>query len=134
MQLISTLLILSYKCCIGSRYVSWLPSFSLEVTHLQLSPHQSLGMQNFQIDGMARQVQQLFPHIPLSLIVDDLRLSRSVELTIENILEERVVVPVQRESTPPVSVERVPMPVSEDESTGNSPLVESSSQTEITKW
>ncbi|KAK6642582.1 hypothetical protein RUM43_004084 [Polyplax serrata] len=108
----------------GSRYVSWLPSFSLEVTHLQLSPHQLPVMQNFQIDVMVRQVQQLFPHIPATVIADDLRISRSVELTIENILDGRVVVPVVPERTQPES-----QTVSAGESvrTGSSFLVESSS-------
>lgn len=88
----------------GSRYVSWLPSFSVEVTHTQLRNHQVAPIQTSQFDAMARQVQQLFPHIPLSTVIEDLRLSRSVELTIENILDGRVVAPppmFQREPTPP---------------------------------
>ena len=80
--------------------MSWLPSFSLEVTHLHLSPHQVPVMQTSQIDLMARQVQQLFPHIPLDVLMEDLRLSRSIELTVENVLDGRVTVP-EREDTPP---------------------------------
>lgn len=38
-------------------------------------------------------MQQLFPHIPISLIIDDLRLTRSVEITIENVLDGRLVGP-----------------------------------------
>lgn len=93
----------------GSRYVSWLPSFSVEVTHTQLRNHQVQPVQTSQFDAMARQVQQLFPHIPLSVVIEDLRLSRSVELTIENILDGRVVVPphlFQREQIPAPVVER----------------------------
>lgn len=37
------------------------------------------------------QVQQLFPHIPMSVIIDDLRVTRSVELTIENVLDGRLI-------------------------------------------
>lgn len=36
------------------------------------------------------QVQQLFPHFSLPIIIDDLRVTRSVELTIENILDGRL--------------------------------------------
>ncbi|XP_025831696.1 E3 ubiquitin-protein ligase AMFR isoform X2 [Agrilus planipennis] len=77
----------------GSRYVSWLPSFSVEVSHAQLVRPDQLVATNSQLDAMARQVQQMFPHIPLSTIVDDLRVTRSVELTVENILEGHVVPP-----------------------------------------
>lgn len=76
----------------GSRYVSWLPSFSVEVTHTQLMnrPHH---IQTSQLDNMARQVQQMFPNMPLNIITDDLRATRSIEVTIENILDERLVPP-----------------------------------------
>uniref|UniRef100_A0A646QCX6 AMFR n=1 Tax=Hemiscolopendra marginata TaxID=943146 RepID=A0A646QCX6_9MYRI len=77
----------------GSRYVSWLPSFSVEVTHTQLLVERQQASQTSQLDNMARQVQQMFPHMPLNLIVEDLRLSRSIEITIENILEERLIPP-----------------------------------------
>lgn len=90
----------------GSRYVSWLPSFSVEVTHTQLlRSDQHPPTHTSQLDAMARQVQQLFPHIPLPTIVDDLRITRSVELTIENVLDGRIVVPpIYREpDTPPVT-------------------------------
>lgn len=38
----------------------------------------------------------MFPSMPLNVIVDDLRSTRSVELTIENILDERLVAPPVR--------------------------------------
>lgn len=77
----------------GSRYVSWLPSFSVEVTHAQLLRSDPPPAQTSQLDAMARQVQQLFPHMPMSIIIDDLRITRSVELTIENVLDGRLVSP-----------------------------------------
>lgn len=40
---------------------------------------------------MTEQVSQLFAHIPVELIQQDLRQTHSVEVTIENILEERLV-------------------------------------------
>lgn len=78
----------------GSRYVSWLPSFSVEVTHTNLLPgQQAHATQTSQLDNMAREVQVVFPNIPQSVIMEDLRQTRSVDLTIDNILEGRVTAP-----------------------------------------
>ncbi|CAH1778722.1 unnamed protein product [Owenia fusiformis] len=80
----------------GSRYVSWLPSFSVEVTHNMLGQQGAGALeapQTSQLDEMGRQVQGVFPDMPLNLILEDLRHSHSVEQTIENILEERVTIP-----------------------------------------
>ncbi|XP_063919658.1 E3 ubiquitin-protein ligase AMFR-like [Zophobas morio] len=77
----------------GSRYVSWLPSFSVEVSHNQLMRPEAAPASNSQLDAMARQVQQLFPHIPITTIINDLRVTRSVEITIENVLDGRLVAP-----------------------------------------
>ncbi|KAG7202775.1 hypothetical protein KM043_009943 [Ampulex compressa] len=72
----------------GSRYVSWLPSFSVEVSHNRLRGNIStLAHSNSQMDAMARQVQQLFPHYPRTVILEDLRTTRSIEWTVENILD-----------------------------------------------
>lgn len=49
------------------------------------------------------QVQQLFPHLALATVIEDLRVTRSVELTIENVLDGRVVAPppmFQRDTEP----------------------------------
>ncbi|XP_034944074.1 E3 ubiquitin-protein ligase AMFR-like [Chelonus insularis] len=78
----------------GSRYVSWLPSFSVEVTHNRLRGDiLTLAHSNSQLDAMARQVQQLFPHYPRNIVIEDLRITRSVELTVENILDGRLTLP-----------------------------------------
>ncbi|VDH91647.1 autocrine motility factor receptor [Mytilus galloprovincialis] len=80
----------------GSRYVSWLPSFSVEVTHTQLLPHGGTrlpALQTSQLDNMARQVLSVFPHMPVNLVTEDLRNTRSVDFTIENILEGRLEAP-----------------------------------------
>ncbi|XP_076110912.1 E3 ubiquitin-protein ligase AMFR-like isoform X2 [Mytilus galloprovincialis] len=80
----------------GSRYVSWLPSFSVEVTHTQLLPHGGArlpALQTSQLDNMARQVLSVFPHMPVNLVTEDLRNTRSVDFTIENILEGRLEAP-----------------------------------------
>lgn len=154
----------------GSRYVSWLPSFSVEVTHTSILPGQQLRLQTSQLDNMVsnwhdqakvrcgkiycvyrhyherllcesgncrrdtngitigwkatmsemcgwevikfriswcifnllfflpwlcslsqlRQVQAVFPNYPQSAILEDLRQTRSVDITIDNILEGRI--------------------------------------------
>lgn len=79
----------------GSRYISWLPSFSVEVTHGQFIRTGDLIRDTSQLDSMARQVQQMFPHYPVSVLTEDLHTTRSVELTIENILDGRLVLPPQ---------------------------------------
>ncbi|XP_031618172.1 E3 ubiquitin-protein ligase AMFR-like [Contarinia nasturtii] len=81
----------------GSRYVSWLPNFSVEVTPinnvLRTNPVVPSNGMTSQLHNMARQVQQMFPRYPLSTIISDLGLSRSMEVTIDNILEGRLLVP-----------------------------------------
>lgn len=45
----------------GSRYVSWLPSFSVEVSHVQTIRQNHIAT-NSQLDAMARQVKNfLYP-------------------------------------------------------------------------
>lgn len=89
-----------YSFDIGSRYVSWLPNFSVEVTHINnvlranpVMPTNGITTHTSQLRNMARQVQQMFPRYPLSTIIADLQLSRSMEITIDNILEGRLLVP-----------------------------------------
>lgn len=84
----------------GSRYVSWLPNFSVEVTHINnvlrtnpMAQTNATAAHTSQLRNMARQVQQMFPRYPLSTIIADLQLSRSMEITIDNILEGRLLVP-----------------------------------------
>lgn len=81
----------------GSRYVSWLPNFSVEVTHINdlLRRDSVIHQQNHtsQMRTMARQVQEMFPRIPMQLILNDLQQSHSIESTIDNILENRLTVP-----------------------------------------
>ncbi|XP_028044389.1 E3 ubiquitin-protein ligase AMFR-like isoform X2 [Rhopalosiphum maidis] len=89
----------------GSRYLSWLPSFSVEVTH-SLRPTSQIHTS--QIETMARQVLQLFPHYTMHSIIDDLSTTRSVDLTIDNILEGRLVAPQQFVEEEPVIVETIP--------------------------
>ncbi|XP_075045038.1 E3 ubiquitin-protein ligase AMFR isoform X1 [Mixophyes fleayi] len=76
----------------GSRFASWLPSFSVEVMHTT----NLLGIaqaSNSQLNAMARQVLDMFPQVPYHLVLQDLQLTRSVEITTDNILEGRIQVP-----------------------------------------
>lgn len=95
----------------GSRYASWLPSVSVEVSRAHSI---SIGMTtgggpvdndatallseagnvpNSTLESMAHQVQEWFPHLPVSTIVEDLRISHSIDVTMENILDGRVSAP-----------------------------------------
>lgn len=85
----------------GSRFASWLPSFSVEVMHTT----NILGIaqaSNSQLNAMARQVLDMFPQVPYHLVLQDLQVSRSVEITTDNILEGRIQVPfpTQRSDEP----------------------------------
>lgn len=94
----------------GSRYVSWLPSFSVEVTHsLGIGGGDPPPIPTSQVESMAREVQTIFPHVHIDAIVTDLQMTRSSDLTIENILEGRLLPPSRR-----------PTPVPEPNSASNS--------------
>lgn len=41
----------------------------------------------------AHQIQEMFPQVPYNLLLQDLQLTRSVEVTTDNILEGRIQVP-----------------------------------------
>ncbi|XP_076120743.1 E3 ubiquitin-protein ligase AMFR isoform X1 [Alosa pseudoharengus] len=89
----------------GSRIASWLPSFSVEVMHTT----NVLGIvqaNNSQLNTMAHQIQEMFPQVPYHLVLQDLNLTRSVEVTTDNILEGRIQVPF-----PAQAAERAPPPV-----------------------
>uniref|UniRef100_A0A4W3H7P1 E3 ubiquitin-protein ligase AMFR n=1 Tax=Callorhinchus milii TaxID=7868 RepID=A0A4W3H7P1_CALMI len=76
----------------GSRIASWLPSFSVEVMHTT----NILGItqaNNSQLNAMAHQIQEMFPQVPYHLVLQDLQLTRSIEITTDNILEGRIQVP-----------------------------------------
>ncbi|XP_062465252.1 E3 ubiquitin-protein ligase AMFR isoform X2 [Pezoporus occidentalis] len=82
----------------GSRIASWLPSFSVEVMHTT----NILGItqaSNSQLNAMAHQVQEMFPQVPYHVILQDLQLTRSVEITTDNILEGRIQVPFPTQRT-----------------------------------
>ncbi|XP_062847520.1 autocrine motility factor receptor a [Trichomycterus rosablanca] len=87
----------------GSRIASWLPSFSVEVMHTT----NILGIahaNNSQLNAMAHQIQEMFPQVPYHLVLQDLQLTRSVEVTTDNILEGRIQVPF-----PAQPLERAPI-------------------------
>uniref|UniRef100_A0A4W6ELJ8 E3 ubiquitin-protein ligase AMFR n=1 Tax=Lates calcarifer TaxID=8187 RepID=A0A4W6ELJ8_LATCA len=83
-----------------SRIASWLPSFSVEV----MATTNFLGIapaNPSQLNPMAQQIQEMFPQVPLQLILQDLEITRSLEVTTDNILEGRIQTPA---ATPPPPV------------------------------
>lgn len=94
----------------GSRYSRWLPSVSVELSSSSvININASLNRPEFvpefgqqQMEFMGQQVLEWFPQVSLSSILEDLRNTRSVEHTIENILDGRlrtVAVPSNEAST-----------------------------------
>lgn len=75
----------------GSRYFSWLPNLSVEVTHNLGNGFLRINISENQLNLMAQQVHQVFPHVPLQAIQTNIRETHSAELTIENILSGRLV-------------------------------------------
>ena len=104
----------------GSRIASWLPSFSVEVMHTT----NILGItqaSNSQLNAMAHQIQEMFPQVPYHVVLQDLQLTRSVEITTDNILEGRIQVPfpTQRaEAVRPASNSSVERHSADQEDTG----------------
>ena len=81
----------------GSRYISWLPSFSLQVTNggnilPSLLRSRRAVLEPERLNEMTLQVATLFPHLTAEQIQQDLRRTHSVEGTIENILEDRLLI------------------------------------------
>lgn len=87
----------------GSRYVSWLPSFSVQV----LSTVGGAEVDDPQVESMARQIQQIFPHYPTNVLIENLRQTRSVNSTVDNILEGLIPIETEHanfaEETPHIS-------------------------------
>ncbi|XP_041124776.1 E3 ubiquitin-protein ligase AMFR-like isoform X1 [Polyodon spathula] len=91
----------------GSRIASWLPSFSVEVMHTT----NILGItqaNNSQLNAMAHQIQEMFPQIPYHLVLQDLQLTSSVEITTDNILEGRIQVPFPTQPSEQIPLELSP--------------------------
>lgn len=110
----------------GSRYVSWLPSFSVQV----LSTVSGGEMDDPQVESMARQIQQIFPHYPTNVLIENLRQTRSVNSTVDNILEG--LIPIENEplnlvnESPVISfveTEEQPQPSSSDSINNNTNVV-----------
>ncbi|CAB1322828.1 unnamed protein product [Coregonus sp. 'balchen'] len=76
-----------------SRIASWLPSFSVEVMHTTNILGNVQQANNSQLNAMAHQIGEMFNQVPYHLVLQDLQLTRSVEVTTDNILEGRIVVP-----------------------------------------
>ena len=106
---------------LGSRFFPWLPNFSLELTRGEVM--QTNQLENNSVDAMARQVQALFPQYPLSDIIEDLRITHSMEWTIDGILDGRL----SLGSSPMNDISLDTVSVDSDESLWNSQALPSSS-------
>lgn len=87
----------------GSRYVSWLPSFSVEVTRVrgELAPGAAM-------DNTAQQLQHMFPQYSLATLTADLARTASADLTLDNILEGRLAAPEPIPEPEPLPVQQQP--------------------------
>ena len=96
-----------------SRYLRGLPTVSVEVSRMNVNiglmtrntqPNISLASTSMeevftqaQLEAMARQVIEAFPSMPLTTVIADLRQTRSINETLENILDGHLVIPPQEE-------------------------------------
>ncbi|CAH4028989.1 unnamed protein product [Pieris brassicae] len=96
----------------GSRYVSWLPSFSVEVTRVPApaiatpAPQTNTPLSP-QLDAIIAQVSAVFPQYSAAAVRADVSRTRSAHLTIENILEGRLPTPPSppTENARPINLE-----------------------------
>ncbi|XP_075981655.1 E3 ubiquitin-protein ligase AMFR-like [Anticarsia gemmatalis] len=96
----------------GSRYVSWLPSFSVEVTRVRgevvgagpvpaPGAGPGAGPGGAALAGAAAQLQHMFPQYSLAALAADLARTASADLTLDNILEGRLAPPTPEPPAPP---------------------------------
>lgn len=74
----------------GARYSSWLPSFSIEINHnfpFRLGRARLTGPE---LTTISQNIQQIFPQIPLEIIIGDLQETQSMDATINNIIDNRI--------------------------------------------
>eukprot|EP01114_Cavostelium_apophysatum_P014095 TRINITY_DN3566_c0_g1_i2.p1 TRINITY_DN3566_c0_g1~~TRINITY_DN3566_c0_g1_i2.p1 ORF type:complete len:627 (+),score=161.01 TRINITY_DN3566_c0_g1_i2:232-2112(+) len=92
----------------GPRWLNWLPSIQVVSERRPMAfphhPHHNVAVPQ----DMIQQVLEVFPHIPAEVIAEDLMRTRSVDLTTENILEGRVIIPPQPQ--PPQRAPQPPQP------------------------
>lgn len=116
----------------GSRYSRWLPSVSVELSSSSvININASLNRPDFgqqQIEFMGQQVLEWFPQVSLPSILEDLRNTRSVEHTIENILDGRL-----RTLSPPSNDASTSTSISTTPSDGFDPISLSSSSSSATR-
>ncbi|KPJ10383.1 E3 ubiquitin-protein ligase AMFR [Papilio machaon] len=103
-----------------SRYVSWLPSFSVEVRRVRADTPPDPPAAS-QLEAMARQVQQVFPQFSLGALSEDLAQTRSPDRTIDNILAGRLLPRLPQESSATVSTPEPPAPDSAPDPADHAP-------------
>ncbi|XP_072353804.1 lipid droplet-regulating VLDL assembly factor AUP1 isoform X3 [Scyliorhinus torazame] len=78
----------------GNRARTFLPGLSIS----------SLSAEDVRIAGMAKQVKEVLPHVPLNVIQMDLVITKCVDTTITNLLEGRVQFTPEEVSVSPSSI------------------------------
>ncbi|CAF4913612.1 unnamed protein product, partial [Rotaria magnacalcarata] len=66
----------------GSRYSSWLPSFSIEINHNFPFRLGRARLTDVQLTSTAQSIQQIFPQVSYEIILDDLQQTQSIDATI----------------------------------------------------
>jgi len=77
----------------GGRWFNWLPS--IQVVSQRRGPHGVFHQNPVNINipqEMVQQLAEIFPHVPVNVILEDLRRTHSIEVTTENIIEGRVII------------------------------------------
>lgn len=96
----------------SSGWAGWLPSLSVEVIRSPNFDPNMLLAANPALANQVAMVQNVFPDMPVGVVIQDLLASGSAEMTINNILEGRLVPPPQPvvQQPPPIQPPREQAP------------------------
>jgi len=95
----------------GPRWMSWLPTIQVvsERQHLNPALFGQMPMNPIFIpQEWINQLSEIFPHVPPEVIRQDLQRTRSVEITTENIMEGRIIIPQMEEMFQPPQPQQIP--------------------------
>jgi E3 ubiquitin-protein ligase AMFR len=92
----------------NSNWMGWLPSLSVEVVRAGEADPALLAATNPLLAAQVSAVQGVFPDMPAPVIIRDLLVTGNPEMTINNILEGRVVAPPQPAPQQPPPQQQVP--------------------------
>eukprot|EP01122_Echinamoeba_exundans_P013258 TRINITY_DN5757_c0_g1_i1.p1 TRINITY_DN5757_c0_g1~~TRINITY_DN5757_c0_g1_i1.p1 ORF type:complete len:665 (-),score=93.29 TRINITY_DN5757_c0_g1_i1:21-2015(-) len=95
----------------NSNWMGWLPSLSVEVVRAGEADPTLLAAANPLLAAQVAAVQGVFPDMPAPVIIRDLLVTGSPDMTINNILEGRLVAPPQPVQQQPPPQPLAPQPV-----------------------